>query len=161
MTIEASWTLFLASIIFTLLHAADEFFNEGGPLWENFGEIVGTRLPYRLGFALFSVGLPCLLILAAFFAYLYQSPFALSVMVGARLGDTVISHWWLWLTGLSSPNPGLQTTPLYVLEAAAVLFLFGVSWPGVLVGAGFFLAVLPVLRLSRRIFPDFYFNFRR
>src|SRR6516164_9791511 len=60
------------------------------------------------------------------------------------------------------PNPGLKSTPLYVLEAAFILLTF---WKGLLLsphaaiwgfacGAGLFILVLPLLRAWRAIAPS-------
>lgn len=148
-----------ASMTFTILHLVEELCGRGGPLWDNFGMIVGVRLPDWLGFALFSVALAVGLGVLAMVGYGGGNAACLSVLLGARLGDVLVSHWGLWLVGLSRPNPGIWTTPLYALEGAALL----ACWPllaagppspaGVLAGAGFFAAVLPTLWLAGRLVP--------
>ena len=49
--------------------------------------------------------------------------FALGALIGARLSDTVVSHVGLYLAGYR-PNPGLSSTPLYVLEAVVLAYVF-------------------------------------
>jgi hypothetical protein len=127
-------------------------------LWRNFGRIVGTRLPDWLGFLLFTVVLAALLIGVAVGAYIYDSVFWLSVLFGARIGDSVVSHWWLRWQRLSVPNPGIYSTVLYVVEAAVIVWSLSsadevLSLWGVLIGVGFFLLVLPLLWVAGRLNP--------
>src|SRR5207248_5134172 len=59
----------------------------------------------------------------------------------ASLPDTLVSHWGLYALGYR-PNPGLKSTPLYVLEALFIALTFwkGLSlapcaaWTGVALG---------------------------
>ena len=77
---------------------------------------------------------------------------ALGALIGARLGDTLVSHVFLYALRYR-PNPGLLSTPLYFLEAVFLIFTFsrgltafgGFAWAGVIVGAGFFCIILPLL----------------
>jgi hypothetical protein len=81
-------------------------------------------------------------------------------LIGARLSDTLVSHVLLYCLGYR-PNPGLSSTPLYVLEALfiAVTFqprlaadpLFAIA--GIAAGALSFVLVLPGLSLARWLFP--------
>ena len=48
---------------------------------------------------------------------------ALGVLIGARLSDTIVSHVLLYTVGYR-PNPGLSSTPLYVVEAVFLGFFF-------------------------------------
>jgi hypothetical protein len=157
---------------FSAVHAYDEWRGEEAPLWRVFGAIVGLRLPNWLGFLSFTL----LLTLALWGAGLagiggclpiagQLSPAAavgaLGVIIGARVSDTLVSHWGLYALGYR-PNPGLKSTPLYVLEALFIALTFwkGLSlapcaaWTGVALGAGFFILVLPGLRAVRAIRPS-------
>src|SRR5215471_8666829 len=157
---------------FSAVHAYDEWRGEEAPLWRVFGAIVGLRLPNWLGFLSFTL----LLTLALWGAGLagiggclpivgQLSPAAavgaLGVIIGARVSDTLVSHWGLYAFGYR-PNPGLKSTPLYVLEAVflALTFWKGLShapcaaWTGVAVGAVVFILVLPGLRVFRAIRPS-------
>src|SRR5208282_6008271 len=57
------------------------------------------------------------------------------------------------------PNPGIQSTPLYVGEAVFLLAAFwpgltlapATAWVGFVLGNGFFVAILPILRAGRLI----------
>jgi hypothetical protein len=80
-------------------------------------------------------------------------------VLGARLGDSIISHWTLFLLGYR-PNPGLSSTVLYALEAILILAAFQpgfhlqrtAAWCGFVIGFGFFLVIIPLLMLLRRFF---------
>jgi len=77
-------------------------------------------------------------------------------LIGARISDTLISHWGLYALGYR-PNPGLKSTPLCVIEAVFLLTAFwkglavspDAAWKGFACGAGLFILVLPVLSLFR------------
>lgn len=148
--------LCVLSVFFTIIHAVEELIGDGGPLWDNFGRIVGVRLPYFLGFILFTAGLAGILIFCSFRAYCWSSPIFLSLLFGARVGDTLISHWGLYWTGLSDPNPGLYSTALYVTESFLIYLFAGdmLLLSYILLGAAFFASVLPTLWLAGRIIPS-------
>jgi hypothetical protein len=155
--------------VFSAFHSYQEWRAEGVPLWRVFGAVVGLWLPNWLGFMLFTLGLTLILWSAGLMAITGWFPFigdlsvavavgALGFIIGARISDTLVSHWTLYAIGYR-PNPGLKSTPLYVLEAAILLVTFrkGLSlsqiaafW-GFVCGAGFFILVLPVLRAVRAI----------
>ena len=86
---------------------------------------------------------------------------ALGAMIGARISDTLVSHWGLYALGYR-PNPGLKSTPLYVIEAIFILLTFRkglalaptAAWVGFAFGAGAFVLVLPALRGLRMIAPS-------
>jgi len=157
--------------IFSVIHAYEEWRGETAPLWRVFGAVVGLWLPNWLGFILFTLGLTLLLWSAGLVAITGWYPFvgdvslstavgALGFIIGARISDTLVSHWALYAGGYR-PNPGLRSTPLYVLEAVLLLITFrqGLSlskssafW-GFVCGGGFFILVLPVLRACRAIAP--------
>jgi hypothetical protein len=149
--------------VFTGIHTYQEWRGEAAPLWRVFGAVVGLRLPNLVGFLLFTVTLTLVLWgvgLAGITGWLpcvgqlapYKAVGALGVIIGARLADTLISHWGLYALGYR-PNPGLKSTPLYVLEAVFILLTF---WRGLAhdpraalcgfaIGAVVFILVLPTL----------------
>jgi hypothetical protein len=157
---------------FTAIHDYEEWRGEAAPLWRVFGAVVGLRLPNWLGFLLFTVTLTLVLWgvgLAGIAGWLpcvghlapHKAVGALGVLIGARLADTLISHWGLYALGYR-PNPGLKSTPLYVLEAVFILLTFWhglavfprAAFCGFAVGAGFFILVLPALWAWRIIAPS-------
>lgn len=155
--------LLFLSLVSTLAHVTEEVHGEGGPIWRYFGDIVGLKIPDKLGFIVFNLSLVVVLWFAAQLAYRGMNLFWMGVMLGARLGDSVCSHWLLAIAG-KVPNPGIYSTYLYAIEAfLIVLWLLldpgsqfsafesvasggaGLFW-GVCLGAGFFVSVLPSLR---------------
>ena len=63
----ANSTLFVVVLVavdfaITLCHTLQEWKGAGAPLWRNFGAIVGTQLPDRVGFAIFTVLLTLILL---------------------------------------------------------------------------------------------------
>jgi hypothetical protein len=160
-----------ANFAITAVHSWQEWKGPGGPLWRNFGAIVGLKIPDLLGFLGFTVLLTLTLWIlgsigiAGWLPFLGPvgnrcTAFALGALIGARLSDTLVSHLWLYIRGYR-PNPGLISTPLYVLEAIFMIVVFGAGlqaallWAafGILAGAGFFAAVLPSLRWLRTKIP--------
>ena len=156
---------------FSAVHAYEEWRGEEAPLWRVFGAVVGLWLPNWLGFLLFTLALTLLLWGVALAGITGWLPIvgqlslpcavgALAAVVGARISDTLVSHWSLYALGYR-PNPGLKSTPLYVIEAVFILLTFwkGLSlspyaaWLGFVCGAGFFILVLPALRAWRVIAP--------
>ena len=158
--------------VFSSVHTYEECRGEEAPLWRVFGAVVGLWLPNWLGFLLFTLALTLLLWCVGLAAIGGWLPFvghmslpivvgALGAVIGARISDTLVSHWGLYVLGYR-PNPGLKSTPLYVLEAAFILLTF---WKGLLLsphaaiwgfacGAGLFILVLPLLRAWRAIAPS-------
>jgi len=150
-----------ADIAFTGIHVWQEWKGEKFPLYRAFGAIVGYWFPRRNGFALFTVGLAIFLWLIGFTAYtgwlgMWLGIGALGFMLGARVGDSIISHWRLHLVGYR-PNPGLSSTVLYVFEALLIVVCFrrGLSFnlvaaaAGVIFGFLSFLVVLPFMAFLR------------
>jgi choline dehydrogenase len=151
-----SWTL-------TLVHTIQEL---RGHLWRYFGAIAGVRIPDGIGLVLFTVVLPVLVWVVSLIA-IVGLPFigdagrmiAVGGLIGARLSDRWYSHVRLDRLGYR-PNPGLSSVRYYFAEAIILIILFyqGIwsHWPyaavGFVIGWGFFLLVLPTLRLLRR-FP--------
>jgi hypothetical protein len=151
---------------FTTLHSWQEWKGAGGPLWRNFGAIVGLEIPDAIGFPLFTVGLTLMLFAVGFIAIIGPlghtwTAFALGALIGARLSDTLVSHVRLYVKGYR-PNPGLSSTPLYLLEACFLAWLFhtrlsansSIATVGFVIGAASFVVVLPMLRLVRLALPS-------
>jgi hypothetical protein len=155
---------------FTALHSYQEWKGEDVPLWRVFGAIVGLWLPNWLGFLSFTLGLTLTLWgvgLAGIGGWLIGplreacAVGALGVLIGARLSDTLVSHWGLYALGYR-PNPGLKTTPLYIIETIFILLTFWkglalapkAAWCGFALGAGAFVLVLPALAALRMIAPS-------
>jgi hypothetical protein len=154
-----------ANFAITALHSFQEWKGAGAPLWRNFGAIVGVKIPDRLGFLGFTAGLTLTLWALALIGIAglprwIPPAFALGALIGARLSDTLVSH--VLLNALRyRPNPGLSSTPLYVLEALFLIVAFraglAADWAsarcGIIAGAGFFVAVLPLLWLAQLLIP--------
>jgi hypothetical protein len=147
------------------LHSYQECKGVGAPLWRNFGAIVGLVVPNRLGFLFFTVLLSLTLFLIAFIGITglfgpCLTAAALGALIGARFSDTIISHILPYTVGYR-PNPGLRSTPLYVLEASCLGWIFsaglaaqpGSAVLGTIIGVLMFVSVFPVLRLARRLIP--------
>src|ERR1700730_17845211 len=148
-----------ANWAFTLIHILQEWKSEKAPLWRVFGAVVGVRVPNWLGFVFFTVVLTAFLWvlgLAAIAGWLVGGAGALGALIGARVIDSVLSHWGLYALGYR-PNPGLSSTILYSIEAIFILVTF---WAGLssapraaLIGFGVgalpFIGGLPLLRLLR------------
>lgn len=158
--------ILIADLAFTLLHSRQELKGDGAPLWRNFGAIVGVEVPGWLGFLGFTVGLTALLITLGVVGILAPlsagcTAFALGALIGARLSDTVVSHLALYLVGYR-PNPALASTPLYVIEAGFLAFVFhdrlladpSATHFGLACGAIFFVLVLPGLWIARLAIPS-------
>lgn len=159
------------SFAFSLLHTLQEWRGSGGPLWRNFGAIVGLQIPDKLGFLGFTLGLTVALWTAGLMGYAGYLPIrgsvemqyaigALGLLLGARVSDTLVSHILLHFLRYR-PNPGLTSTILYVVEAIFIIVAFnkGLSsditsagW-GIAGGVLFFCLVLPLLWLLRFLFP--------
>jgi hypothetical protein len=170
---SAPWLLFIlfTSLAFTFIHTLQEWKVRGAPLWRNFGAVVGVWVPDWLGFVFFFLILTTVLWLVAIVAitgslltYPVQTKCtagALGALIGARLADTLISHLLLHFVRYR-PNPGLFSTPLYILEAIFFILTFyrglttfgGSSCLGVVVGAGFFCVILPLLWLLGIVIPS-------
>lgn len=154
-----------ADFAITLLHSYQEWKGAGAPLWRNFGAIVGFRVPDGFGFFGFSVVLTLTLFIIGFIGItgLFgpgATAFALGALIGARVSDTFVSHVLLHAIGYR-PNPGLSSTPLYILEALFIAWFFQASlaaapvWAfrGLDAGIAAFVVVLPTLWGLRFIFP--------
>jgi hypothetical protein len=148
-----------ANWAFTLIHVLQEWKSEKAPLWRVFGAVVGVRVPNWLGFLFFTVVLTAFLWvlgLAAIAGWPVGGAGALGALIGARVIDSVLSHWGLYALGYR-PNPGLSSTILYSIEAIFILVTFwtglssapGAALIGFGVGALPFIGALPLLRLLR------------
>jgi hypothetical protein len=157
--------ILVADFAITLLHSYQEWKGVGAPLWRNFGAIVGLDIPDWFGFPGFTVGLSLALLTTGFVGFTGLlgpgvTAFALGALIGARLSDTLISHVLLHGVGYR-PNPGLSSTPLYVLEALFIFVVFkarlevapGCAKLGLALGVLAFLSVLPLLLVLRWIVP--------
>jgi hypothetical protein len=122
---------------FTAVHDYEEWRGAKAPLWRVFGAVVGVWVPNWIGFLSFTVALTLLLWSVGLAGIVGWLPFighltpaitvgALGAVIGARISDTIVSHWGLYSLGYR-PNPGLKSTPLYILEAVFVLLTF---WKG-------------------------------
>jgi hypothetical protein len=171
---RSSVALFLIlglDLTFSAIHAYEEWRGEEAPLWRVFGAIVGLWVSNRAGFLVFTVGLTLALWGAGLAGICGCLPIAahslpatvgaLGVIIGARISDTLVSHWGLYALGYR-PNPGLKSTPLYVLEAVFIALTFwkglalapGAAWTGIAAGTAVFVLVLPVMRAFRAIRPS-------
>jgi hypothetical protein len=147
-----------ANLAFTLVHVWQEWKGGEVPLWRVFGAVVGVFIPNRLGFLSFTVGLCAAQWLIgamaiagwpAFPGHPWWSIWALGTLIGARIADSVVSHWLLY--GLRyRPNPGLSSTALYAIEAIFILVTFHKAYMlnphawrlGFVCGAGFFIVLV-------------------
>jgi hypothetical protein len=156
----------------SLLHSLQEWKGADVPLWRVFGAVVGTWIPNGLGFASFTLGLTVALWTAGLVGIAGWFPVlgpvapalavgALGVLVGARVADSLVSHWLLYGLGYR-PNPGLSTTPLYIIEAVFIGVVFrngfwqepGPASVGFAGGCLFFCLVLPTLWGLRAVVPS-------
>jgi len=161
-----------ANVAFTAIHVWQEWKGERWPLWRVFGAIVGLRVPDAAGFLIFTVGLAIGLWALGLMAYAAWLPLigmvptwlaigSLGAVLGARIADSCVSHWGLWLLRYR-PNPGLSSTALYAIEALVILVAFrkglgvntGAAWCGFAIGAASFVAVIPLLAVVRRFVPS-------
>jgi hypothetical protein len=162
--------LLALSWAFSAIHVLDEWRGSAIPLWRAFGAIEGVCLPNSLGFLFFTVALLLILWIVGSGAIVglglggplttEQGVFCLGALIGALVSDCIFSHWIPYLAGYR-PNPGVRSTPLYVFEAALLIWLFwkglsahpAQSVVGALVGALFFLAVWGFLVALRLCVP--------
>ncbi len=136
----------LLSALGTVAHTVEEYAGEGGPLWDYFGSIAGSRIPRLVGLLLFSVALPLGTIAVSAIGYGLDSGGWLSLLAGLRLGDMAFSHVLpsLW----HRPNPGIFSgTVYYGVEGGLLLALVDVQPLAFGAGVAFFALVLPVLWL--------------
>jgi hypothetical protein len=157
--------ILLADLAITCFHSYQEWKGVGGPIWRNFGAIAGFDIPDQVGFWVFTALLTLLLFAIGFVGIVgplgqHSTAAALGVLIGARLSDTIVSHALLYTVGYR-PNPGLSSTPLYVIEAIFILVFFhgrlaaAPYWAlsGFGLGVIMFVVVLPGLRVARWLWP--------
>lgn len=157
--------LLVADLALTLFHSNEE---RKGHLWRYFGAIAGVLIVDWVGVSLFFISLTVVLWLVGFIGLTGHfptgavAPTALAMaligaLIGARVSDTFYSHIRLDRRGYR-PNPGLSSTPYYLIEAAALIIIFypgltanlGYAIIGVIGGWAAFYAVLPGLHWLRR-----------
>jgi hypothetical protein len=128
--------MLIFSIGITVSHTLEEVLGEGGPFWTYYN----PKIPYWLG--AFSVAgvLPVILIYLAYLGYMEKSVFALSLLAGLRLGDSIFSHWLPALFG-RRPNPGFTSSFNSAMDAGLLIFIFKLQpWP-VMLGIMIFMIV--------------------
>jgi hypothetical protein len=158
--------ILMADFALTSFHSYQEWKARGAPLWRNFGAIVGLDISDKWGFRIFTVSLTLILFVIGFVGIIGPlgaglTAAALGALIGARLSDTVVSHVLLHSLGYR-PNPGLSSTPLYVVEALFIALAFqarlaaapGCAKFGFAVGVVSFVLVLPGLWLARWFWRD-------
>lgn len=159
----ASYTLVFLAIIqiidlaLTLIHSLQE---RKGRLWRYFGAIAGVKIPDTFGQIVFFSGLTVLLWIVGLIgvsgSVMWRTPLAfgcLGAIVGCRLSDSFYSHIRLNYEGYR-PNPGLESTPLYLIESVALIVIFLPTITahttavviGFIIGAVAFYSVIPSLR---------------
>jgi hypothetical protein len=157
--------ILLADFAITSFHSYQEWRGAGAPLWRNFGAIVGLDISDQFGFPVFTVLLTLTLFAIGYVGIMGPlnagwTAAALGALIGARLSDTLVSHLLLHSVGYR-PNPGLPSTPLYVLEAVFIAWAFQARLAadphaakiGFALGALSFVLVLPGLWLARWLLP--------
>jgi len=155
-----------ADIAITCRHSWQEWKGKGAPLWRNFGAIVGLDISDGWGFLIFTVALTLTMSVIGFVGILGAlgpacAAFALGMLIGARVSDTLVSHVLLHQVGYR-PNPGLSSSGLYVIEALVIVWLlpdrltagWDLAMAGLIAGAVMFIVVLPGLWLLRLVFPS-------
>jgi hypothetical protein len=158
--------ILIADFALTLLHSYQEWKGAGAPLWRNFGAIVGLKIPDGLGFFGFALVLTLILLAVGYLGIIgplnaFWTVLALGALIGARLSDTLVSHLALHALGYR-PNPGLSSTPLYILEAGFLAWMFHPQLSadacgrnvGLVLGIIFFVSVLPTLKLVWWLCPS-------
>jgi hypothetical protein len=167
-SVLAMFLILGANFAFTLIHILQEWKGEAVPLWRVFGAVVGTYLPNWVGFLSFTVVL-CLLQWWVGLTGITGWPDgvrplaigAIGALVGARIADSVVSHWGLYGLGYR-PNPGLSSTVLYTIESVFILIVFHKAYLlnphawrwGFLCGAAFFILVMPLLWALHLLIPS-------
>lgn len=111
------WTWF--SWIITAIHTIDEVFSDGGPVWEYLHRVSGVPTwllaPAYAAFQLFV----CWLAFKGIGNEL-QPAWTIAFVV-VRLGDVGFTHGVL--RSVRTPNPGVATAPLLLLDVAVVAAL--------------------------------------
>ncbi|MBX9685045.1 MAG: hypothetical protein K2X27_00010 [Candidatus Obscuribacterales bacterium] len=145
-----------------------------GRLWAYFGELLEAdwlrHLSAHAGLILIVWPAFVLQAGAAYgaFSAAQVNPFWLSLLIGARIGDGLFSHFIPFAQGFAAPrtgkvqeqlNPGLATAVVYLVDSLLLALLFnqellsaasGTVLAGAALGAGFFALVQPGLKLASR-----------
>lgn len=102
------------SILATLLHSWQEVWDDGAPIWEYLGLTRSWPLGFfgLVAFGSVQIGL-------AVAGYAWGDHSALWWLAGIRTADVLWSHWRPWLLD-RHPNPGIETSWLYAIEAALI-----------------------------------------
>ena len=150
--------LLASDLLLSILHTNQE---RQGRLWDYFGHVEGVKIPDALGFFTFFIVLTLLLWfvgIAAFtnlFSFIGVPAIAfVGAIIGARVSDSFYSHLLLRKRyDQYAANPGLESVPYYLVEAAVLLVIFfpGLvsDWSGVagiVVGWAGFAFIRPLLR---------------
>jgi hypothetical protein len=165
-SLQMFYLVLAADLLFTTVHVWQEA-QSRPPLYRVFGAVAGFWFPGWIGFLAFTVILPIFLWTVGLFAYaglhLSFGPHpigvnicALGIILGARLSDSIFSHWKLAAQGYR-PNPALSSTVLYTLEVILILSAFqpGLALDptfalcGFAIGAIPFLIVIPLMKWLR------------
>jgi hypothetical protein len=145
--------LCLLSAVGSVVHFLDEVDGDPRPLWEEFGRVAGVWVPALPGLAAFA-GLAAATLALAAGGYWCGSGWALSLLLGARVGDLLFSHVGLRALAGSDPNPGFWTAVVFYGSEVvlALLFLPDTLTPAwVAVGVWAFALPIPTLCLLGRV----------
>lgn len=137
----------VVSILITVMHALEERYGNGGPLWTYFGNIAGYWPSRKVGMFVTILMPAAMLSTLAWFAYGEHYDWAISLLFGARVGDLVVNHGFLLFA--SRPNPGIITAwMLYTAEAWLLYQKFGIeNLPLGIVGVLLFAGIVPAFAL--------------
>lgn len=120
MIAAATWPTWwgLLSALFTVVHTVEELDRDSGPIWSYLGitDNPAAGLLLLLGFGSFQVVL-------AWLGFVGGSPLALGLLAAVRLLDLVASHLVPAFVLGRRPNPGLMSSPLYLIDALVALLV--------------------------------------
>jgi len=119
----ATWPAWwgLLSALFTVVHTVEELDPTTGPIWSYLGltDNAAVGLLLLLGFGAFQVAL-------AWHGFVGGSALALGLLAAVRVLDLVASHLVPAFVLGRRPNPGLLSSPLYLIDAlVAILVVWG------------------------------------
>jgi hypothetical protein len=136
---------FLVSSTLSVIHAAEEVYGSGGPLWDYFGRLCEVKIASWLGAITVGLLLPAALVIVAYYTYLVPSPWFIGLLVGLRLGDFLFSHLLpriVWQT----PNPGFISAWGYLVEGTMLIYTCSyLDAFAAFLGAAVFALVMPTL----------------
>lgn len=166
----AGYMLLLINLCFTFVHTNEE---RTGRLWDYFGRVEGVRFADWIGVFLFFIVLTLTLWALGIGAITAHLPIlditlgdegalaCVGAIIGVRTSDSLYSHVWLNKRYRKyARNPGLRSTPLYLVEAALLAVVFapgfgssltcaGAAGVGFAVGWLFFASIRPGIRSLR------------